>query len=221
MNVRFYAALSLILLPLLAGCGQNSETDEVVPARYSGFLEAKGGATGSLFGKVRFPSEYTQRSAAIRIDKKRYITNPDGRFRIVGVPVGGHSFVLHIKGFERISRNLWVEPDKLNHIGIIPLKIARGKVVGRVVDEHGKSATAISLRLNPYGGVAVTDHDGIFQFMGVNSGSHVLTVDNSKYSLRARQIRLQMGEQRNLGILTLKLLSSVSYSSFPGSSTTK
>ncbi|MBI3991794.1 MAG: carboxypeptidase regulatory-like domain-containing protein [Candidatus Lambdaproteobacteria bacterium] len=212
-GMKFAGLLPLAaLLALLGACGQRDEVAEVAPLKYAGFLENRGADTGDLFGKVRFPSAYTQRSATVTIDDNGFITNPDGRFLIRGIPAGEHALVIHIKGFERIARVIWIDPHTINQVGSIPLQFARGAVLGRMVDENGRSATTVTVHLTPYGGFAVTDNEGIFQFIGVNSGSHLLTVEDSNFSLSAREVTLKSGEQRNLGIITLRRLSALSYS---------
>ena len=203
------------LLTALGACNQRDEVAEVEPLKYAGFLDNRGVEAGALFGKVRFPSAYSQRSTTVSIDGNSFVTSPDGRFHVRGVPAGEHTLVIHTKGFERVARIIWVDPDKVNHVGSIPLQFARGAVLGRMVDENGRSADAVTVHLMPYDGFAVTDHDGIFQFIGVNSGSHLLTVEDSSFSLSAREVTLKSGEQRNLGIIALRRLSSLSYSNVP------
>jgi hypothetical protein len=102
-------------------------------------------------------------------------------------------------GFEPVTVAVSVADGAEAKLQPIRLRIARGKVIGRLVDEQGKSATGIAVHLNPHGGATYSDQDGIFQFMGVGPGELTLGVDDPYFTPQPQRFQLAPDEQRNLG----------------------
>jgi hypothetical protein len=76
--------------------------------------------------------------------------------------------------------------------------------VGRIVTDDGPSASGAVVRLEPYGLIGSADKDGIFQFMGVGGGEHLLAVQCIGCEREERTLTLHANEARNLGILTVR-----------------
>ena len=200
-------ALALALLLPLAGCSRPAETHGVRAQQYGRLFEHVGVDTGAVYGRVLFPSEYLQRSALISLGGKSFVSNLDGRFLIEDIPAGPHEMSLHLKGFELVQRPITVEADRYSPAGELHLILARGLVIGRTVDERGRSAVDIPVRLTPTNETVLTDKDGIFQFVGVNAGAHELDIPDERYFMPRQRFALERGEQRNLGIIAVSRVS--------------
>jgi len=199
MSGRNFLFLALAAWGLLA-CFAESDESQIPAQPFANLLELRGANTGELFGQIQFPSEYTQHSVTFQLRGRRFVTNPDGRFLISQIPVGTHPLEVHLEGFESVQQQVTVTEGQTARLPL-ELRPARGRVYGRLVDPDGRSAEGIALRLAPYRGVTTTDSDGIFQFMGVSSGEHTLTLANQRYFIKARYLKLDPHEQRNLGII--------------------
>lgn len=184
---------------LLSACGGVPDEYRLPPQEYAKVLELDGREAGALFGRILFPSAYTQRSVRFSLDERTFITQPDGRFLVENIPAGKHSLSIFVKNYEPISQEILVGGKGAAQAGPWRLKMARGKVIGRLVAENGKSAVNVGMRLLPLGELAKTDADGIFLFIGVNSGEHVLHVTDDQFFTYNREFSLGKGEQRNLG----------------------
>lgn len=194
--------LGIVAAGLLAGC--NSSASGVPAQGYLTWLEAFGRTTGAVHGRVRFPSEYTQRSVTLTLDGETFVTHPDGRFRITRLPAGTHELSVQIKGFEPAVRRFSIHGDAFRRLEPLQLRLARGRVVGRLVYPDGRSAADLPLRLRPLGGETRSDGDGIFTFVGVHAGEHTLLIDNRRLAAKVKSFRLAQDEYRNLGIIRLK-----------------
>lgn len=202
-RARPWGCLAIGLLLLLAGCSRPAETHGVRSQQYGRLFEHFGADTGTVYGRILFPSDYLQRSALLNIDGNAFVSNPDGRFLIEDVPEGSHALSLHLKGFEPLHRRITVQPGRYNPAGELHLILARGLVIGRTVDEKGRSAVEIPVRLTPTNEIVLTDKDGIFQFVGVNAGEHELDIPDARYFMPLQRFELGRGEQRNLGIIAV------------------
>lgn len=190
--------LSAALLVAAAGCQPARDSADIQAQPYTSRLNLLGKASGGLAGRIVFPSEFTQRSATFFIDQVRFATLPDGRFRVSDIPGGKHQVRVMIPGFEPVALEVDVSGGEVA-LKPIELRMARGKVIGRLVDEQGKSAPGIAVRLAPHGGATHTDQDGIFQFLGVGPGELILRVDDPYFTPQPQRFVLERGEQRNLG----------------------
>lgn len=204
---RWAGWLAMALLLLLAGCSRPAETHGVRAQQYGRLFEHVGVDTGAIYGRILFPSAYLQRSALIQLDGRSFVSNPDGRFLIEEIPAGAHEMTLHLKGFEPVRRRIAVAADRYNPAGELHLILARGLVIGRTVDERGRSAVDIPVRLTPTNETVLTDKDGIFQFVGVNAGAHELDIADERYFMPLQRFDLEPGEQRNLGIISVSRVS--------------
>ena len=196
---KIFSFVPLALALLLSACGNVPDEFRLPPQEYVKVLELNGRESGGLFGRILFPSAYTQRSVRFSLDDRTFITQPDGRFLIEGIPAGTHELTILVKNYEPIFQQFVIDRSEAVQAGPWRLKMARGKVIGRLVVENGDSAANVQMRLMPLGGMAKTDGDGIFQFIGVNSGSHLLRVTDSRFFTYNREFSLSKGEQRNLG----------------------
>ena len=192
-----FVPIGIVLL--LAACGGVPDEYRLPPQEFAQVLELDGRESGVLFGRILFPSSYTQRSVRFTLSGRTFVTQPDGRFLVKGIPVGSHDLTILVKNYEPISQSIDINGEEGLQSGPWRLKMARGKVIGRLVSENGSSASDVDIRLLPLGEVAKTDSDGIFQFLGVNSGSHMLRVTDSQFFTYNREFDLTKGEQRNLG----------------------
>lgn len=192
--------LLLLFAALLAaaGCQPARDSADIQAQPYTSRLNLLGKTSGGLSGRIVFPSEFTQRSATFFIDQVRFATLPDGRFRVSDIPGGRHQMRVMIPGFEPVALEVEVSGGEVA-LKPIELRMARGKVIGRLVDEQGKSAPGITVRLAPHGGATYTDQDGIFQFLGVGPGELTLRVDDPYFTPQPQRFVLERGEQRNLG----------------------
>jgi hypothetical protein len=166
---------------------------------YTSRLNVIGKPNGGVAGRIVFPSEFTQRSATFYVDQVKFASLPDGRFRVSTVPAGEHQVRVFAPGFEPTMVPVVVRDGTEAALQPIQLRIARGKVIGRLVDERGKSASGIAVHLNPHGGATLTDQDGIFQFLGVGPGEIMLGVDDPYFTPQPQRFMLSRDEQRNLG----------------------
>ncbi|HEX7928543.1 MAG TPA: carboxypeptidase regulatory-like domain-containing protein, partial [bacterium] len=115
------------------------------------------------------------------------------------VPAGQHDVRVFAPGFEPAMVPVNVANGGEAAIKPIQLRIARGKVIGRLVDEQGKSASGIAVHLAPFGSATTTDQDGIFQFLGVGPGDIVLGVNDPYFTPQPQRFTLARDEARNLG----------------------
>lgn len=184
---------------VLQGCDGRYRDYHIPAQAYGPAGQAASGKTGALLGRVTFPSDYAQRSITITLDKQAFTSHPDGRFRIEDVPTGSHQLSVRVKGYENLARVVEILPGEPTLVEELRLRNARGFVFGRLVDDDGQSAPDVALNLYPSGGVAVTDNDGIFQFIGVNSGIHTLRITDPRFFTYDRAVRVHSGERQNLG----------------------
>jgi hypothetical protein len=191
--------LSAALLATVAGCQPVRDSADIQAQPYTSRLNLLGKPSGGVTGRIVFPSEFTQRSATFFIDQVRFATLPDGRFRVSDIPGGTHQVRVMVPGFEPVALQVDVSGGGEVALKPIELRMARGKVIGRLVDEQGKSASGIAVRLAPHGGATYTDQDGIFQFLGVGPGELTLRVDDPYFTPQPQRFVLERGEQRNLG----------------------
>ena len=189
----------MAIVLLLAACGGVPDEYRLPSQEFAKVLELNGRESGTLYGRILFSSAYTQRSVRFTLGGRTFITQPDGRFLVELIPAGSHKLSILVKNYEPISQEIRINGEIPVEGGTWRLKMARGKVIGRLVAENGASASDVEMRLLPLGELAKTDADGIFQFIGVNSGQHVLRVMDSQYFTYNREFSLNIGEQRNLG----------------------
>lgn len=205
MCIRKIAVVALALSGALftAACDKSPESTDIPAQRYTSRINLVGKAAGSLKGQVVFPSAYSQRSASFYVNGVQLATMPDGRFWVRSIPVGDHEFRVYVPGFEPVVRAVRIGGGQLTDAQAITLKPTWGKLLGRVVSDDGRSAAGATVRLEPYGLIGSTDKDGIFQFMGVGAGDHLLAVQCAGCDPQERPIRLQSNESHNLGIVTV------------------
>ncbi|MEE8395660.1 MAG: carboxypeptidase-like regulatory domain-containing protein [bacterium] len=198
--MRGFVAIFVLGCALVSqGCGSRFEDFQVPAQDYGKAWELGGQPTGTLLGRLVFPSEYAQRSATLILAGRTFTSHPDGRFRIENVPAGRRELVVTAKGYESLARSVEIKPGDEVLVEGLRLRLARGIVFGRLVKEKGGSAPAVELKLYPSGGAAVTDNDGIFQFIGVNSGRHTLRISDAKFFTFDRRVSVHSGERQNLG----------------------
>lgn len=196
-NSRFLGFVCCVLS--LAGCGLGGSAADIPAQTYMNGLTAAVARTGSLHGQIVFPSEYAQHSIRFALDDVTFVTHPDGRFRIANVPAGEHWLGVRIKGYEPVRVSVVVANAESVNLPPLRLRDARGKVLGRLVYDQGASVEGVEVRLVPDDGVAVSDADGIFQFLGVSAGDHTLMVKDPRYFAGNQHFRLGSDERRNLG----------------------
>lgn len=193
---RHFLLIAAACAVLVTGCDGGGD----VPAQaYVNGLTAAVSKTGQLRGQILFPSEYAQHSIRFALDDLTFVTHPDGRFHISNVPLGQHWLDVRIKGYESRRVSLVVTDGKPMVLDPVRLVEARGKVLGRLVADKGGSAGGVEVQLVPDTGVALTDADGIFQFLGVGAGDHTLVVKDPRYFAGNQHFRLASNEARNLG----------------------
>ena len=198
MNRRISFLLCGVSL-FLAACDEAAQEFRIPVQNYARVMELDGREPGRLHGTVVFPSAYAQRSVRFSLGERRFVTEPDGRFLIEKVPAGEYPLYIRVKSYEPIQRTVVVPAGQAAFAGRIILSMARGKVIGRLVAENGRSAAEVGVRLTPLGDLARTDDDGIFQFIGVQSGDHSLLIADPQYLTYNRKFTLNSGEHRNLG----------------------
>ena len=108
-----------------------------------------------------------------------------------------------MKGYEPVRRTLTVSGGQPVRLKPVRLVQARGLVLGRLINQKGLSAKGLTVNLEPEGGVTVTDKDGIFQFLGVSAGEHLLRLRDSRYFAGNKHFALNPNEKRNLGNITV------------------
>ncbi|MEE8554657.1 MAG: hypothetical protein V3T00_02265, partial [bacterium] len=123
----------MAVLVAIAACERVIGMEDVPSQSYNTLLDALGEDWGSLRGQIFFPSEYTQRSVAFRVDDRQFVTHPDGRFHIIRIPSGAHRFAVSVKGFEPVDNEIAVATDEENRLSDVRLALARGQVIGRLV----------------------------------------------------------------------------------------
>lgn len=183
----------------LSACQVGDDAANIPAQSFQNALTALTTETSEVRGQVVFPSEYAQHSIRFSLDDLTFVTHPDGRFRISRVPRGTHQFQIRIKGYEVVS--IPIEVDSTDSLLLPPLRLvkARGWVLGRLVKEKGRSAAGISVHMSPDGGFAVTDNEGIFQFLGVGAGNHTLKIKDTLYFTGNRHFELKSNQRHNLG----------------------
>jgi hypothetical protein len=195
LAILFFACSALAL----AGCDVGGHGGDVPAQTYVNGLTAVVSRTGDLRGQILFPSEFAQHSIRFTLNEVTFVTHPDGRFHVSNVPAGEHWLDVHIKGYEPLHVAVPVTDGGLLTLDPLRLVDARGKVLGRLVGEKGGSAEGVEVRLVPDDGVAVTDGDGIFQFLGVSAGTHTLMVKDPRFFAGNQHFTLGSNEARNLG----------------------
>ncbi len=190
-------------LALLAGCDKSPESPDIPAQRYTSRINLIGKGAGSMKGQILFPSAYSQRSAPFFVNGVQLDTQPDGRFWVRSIPAGEHQLRIYVPGFEPIVLPVRVLAAQVTDAQALALRPARGRIVGRIVTDDGRSAAGAVVRLDPYGLVGAADKDGIFQFMGIGGGEHRLGVQCVGCEPEEWALRLQPNEARNLGIVTV------------------
>jgi len=183
----------------LSGCQVGGSNGDIPAQSFQNALKAFNSDTGEVAGQILFPSEFSQHSIRFFLDEVTFVTHPDGRFRISRVPQGTRNFQVRIKGYEAVAQPVEVTPGESLNLPPLRLKKARGWILGRLVKEKGRSAPGISVHMVPDGGFAVTDNEGIFQFLGIAAGTHTLVIKDSLYFTGNRHFTLDSNERRNLG----------------------
>jgi hypothetical protein len=196
-------ALAIAGAVLFAGCTKSPESTDIPPQNYTSRINLIGKTSGSLTGQVVFPSAFTQHSTSFFINSVQLSTLPDGRFWVSSIPAGDYVLRVYVPGFEPIVQSVRIGKDQVTQVQGLALKQTLGKLVGRVVADDGRSAAGAVVRLEPYGLIGSTDRDGIFQFMGVGPGEHMLAVQCTGCERQEVPIRLRANEARNLGIVTV------------------
>lgn len=181
------------------GCQFGEGSGDIPAQTFVNGLTAAVSRTGDVNGQILFPSEYTQHSIRFSLDEVTFVSHPDGRFRIANVPAGEHWLGVRIKGYEPVRLRVDVPDGELVKLAPLRLREARGNVLGRLVQDKGRSAEGVEVRLVPDDGVAVSDADGIFQFLGVSQGEHTLLIKDPRFFAGNQHFNLGRGERRNLG----------------------
>jgi len=195
---KLITLLAVLTALTLAGCDLSGGGD--LPAQsYVNGLTAIVSKTGDLRGQILFPSEYAQHSIRFALDAVTFVTHPDGRFHVSNIPAGEHWLQVRIKGYEPVSVAVQVANGQLQTLAALRLTEARGRVLGRLVRDKGGSAEGVEVHLVPDDGVAVSDGDGIFQFLGVGAGDHTLKVTDPRFFAGNQHFSLNSNERRNLG----------------------
>jgi len=176
-----------------------------IPAQfYSAHLAERDVKTGSVSGIVSFPSEYSQRSTTFELSGKTFVTTPDGRFTVERIPPGKYLFSVNVRGYDPYQTTISIVAGRNKGLKGITLRMARSKVAGRLVHPDGTSAQGITVMLSPNGGTAITDKDGVFQFMGVPTGNHTLQISDSRYMATSRMIvTVKPAKHLNLGVISV------------------
>jgi hypothetical protein len=195
----FRPLIAALALATVLGCNRASEFTDIPAQAYTSRLNLLGKGGGTLTGRLVFPSEYTQRSVVFYVDDVKFTSQPDGRFHVASVPLGAHVVRVQMQGFEPVTAPVRVDDNQEARVGVLKLRMARGVVIGRLVDPQGRSASGVPVALKPHGGSTHTDQDGIFQFMGVGPGDLTLAVADPYFTERGMQFRLSQDERRNLG----------------------
>ncbi|HKI96953.1 MAG TPA: carboxypeptidase regulatory-like domain-containing protein [bacterium] len=196
---KFAIAFALLGTVVFVGCDLGAGGGDMQAQSYVNGLVAFVTRTGDLHGQILFPSEYAQHSIRFALDDVTFVTHPDGRFRITNVPAGEHQLQVRIKGYEPVALPVQVAQGEELKVQPVRLVEALGRVVGRLVRDKGGSAEGVEVRLVPDDGVAVTDRDGIFQFLGVSGGDHTLQVKDPRFFASNQHFSLTNNERRNLG----------------------
>jgi hypothetical protein len=192
---------ALLLSALAGGCLAAPGQDGVPGQRFGNLLELGNVPRGALGGRLLFPSEYAQRSVDFQFGGRLFVTTPDGHFLIEGIPAGAYRLEIHLPGYEAIEQSIAVAGGSRAEAGILKLKRAGGRVVGRLVLPDGTSAAGVQLRLEHYPSAVASDKVGIFQFMGVGAGAYRLIVSDTRFAAAERTLELRSGELRNLGVI--------------------
>ncbi|MDH5751329.1 MAG: hypothetical protein OEZ59_02790 [Deltaproteobacteria bacterium] len=191
--------LVISALLVLGGCDKGAGNEDIPAQNFGHSIDTLGKETGELTGRIQFPTEYSQRSAMFNIGEISFVTHPDGRFRLKGLPRGRHQLQVRINGYEKMEVSFDILPDEVTELANLNIQEAKGRVLGRLVDGNGKSASGLALRLSPSEKVVTTDNDGIFQFLGVGQGRHVITLQDPVFFTANRHLRLGGNETQNLG----------------------
>jgi len=197
--MRRILPICLLAAFVITGCSNKNNESQVPVQDYASGYESQDSQTGDVIGSLRFPSEYNQRSLKFTINKRAFFTQPDGRFHLENIPVGQYRLIAVVKGYEPVKKTFTIAADQTVVLKSLPLAIARGRVVGRLVAESGQSASDVKVQLAPQGGLAMTDNDGIFQFVGVPTGDYKLQVSDKKFFTYDRKITMESGKIQNLG----------------------
>lgn len=192
-------ALLCAAVALLPACDGDSGQQDLPSQNYVDALTALAQPTGDLEGQILFPSEYSQHSIRFTLDALTFVTHPDGRFRIKRVPAGSRRISIRIKGYEPVESTFELKSGGQLALDAMRLVQARGRVLGRLVTNNGRSAEGVRVRMEPDQGAVVSDMDGIFQFHGVGSGKHMLVFRDQVYFAGNVHIELIPNETRNLG----------------------
>ena len=199
--------LASVCVIALASCGSGGGQGDIPTQPFTNALTAIHTETGELTGRILFPSEYAQHSIRFSLGAVTFVTHPDGRFHITRVPAGKHRLQVRMKGYEPVRRTLTISGGGQMRLNPVRLVQARGWVLGRLVNQKGRSARGLTVNLDPEGGVTVTDNDGIFQFLGVSAGEHVFRVRDSRYFAGNKRFALIPNEKKNLGnIMVYRLI---------------
>jgi hypothetical protein len=201
-SAKAFALVALAVIAL-AGCDRSPDSTDVPSQHYTSRINLIGKPAGSLRGQVVFPSAYSQRSAAFYVNGVQLATQPDGRFWVRSIPAGDHLLRVYVPGFEPVVRTIRIGGAQVTDAQVLALHPAWGRVLGRVVTDDGRSAAGAMVRLEPYGLIGAADKDGIFQFMGVGAGEHLLAVQCAGCDPAEQALKMQPNETRNLGILTI------------------
>lgn len=196
--------LSLSSILILGACNVMWGGGEIPYQPYTNILSSLGSDTGNLSSRILFPSEYTQRSIRFSVNGITFVTHPDGRFRISRLPVGNNRLSIKIKGYEPVERNVLISDGEMAVLKDVALSPARGMVLGQLVNNKGVKAHGIQVQLDSNGGVGVSDRNGIFRFMGVPSGEHLLLINDPRFSPSTRKFALLVNEHRNLGTIMVQ-----------------
>jgi hypothetical protein len=135
---------------------------------------------------------------------------PEGTFRLQGVPAGEYLLTVRAKGFLPMSRRVRA-PD-----GFLRLQVAKGASVGgRVLTAQGKPMVEVSVRLKPQPGTeqalaqagasvlesAKTDDQGAFSLPGIPNGDYLLEVITG-YGLERVCLQHEVAVQRGKSVST-------------------
>jgi hypothetical protein len=203
MPSRILVATGLAVLMWVSGCDKSPDSSDVPAQAFTSRVNLIGHTAGSLKGQFAYPSAFTQRSTPFYVDGVQLMSQPDGRFFVRSIPAGDHELRAYVTGYEPVLRGVRIAGSQLSDAQVLALQPARGKLIGRIVTDDGRSAAGATVHLQPYGLIGTADRDGIFQFMGIGGGEHRLAVQCPGCESEERLVRLQSNESRNIGVLTV------------------
>ncbi|NLX48208.1 MAG: hypothetical protein GXY70_08600 [Euryarchaeota archaeon] len=127
-------------------------------------------------------------------------TTESGEFIFSNIPIGDYTLAVELEGYETLTAEVTVVVGH-THMGVLTLYYAGVSVIGVLINEDGDALGDVILELSGVG-TQVTDGSGNFQFLNVNEGEHVLSVQADGFDTLTENV--VVGEDDvDLGQLTL------------------